>query len=98
MPTTPTPAAATARPRRPAIGHKPGTDPASAWVQQAGALETNAVAADAPASASQYRARLTIDVTPALRGRIKVIAFQRDLTVAEMLRDLLEQSFPEDRI
>ena len=44
-----------------------------------------------------YTARLTIDVTPELRGRIKVAAFTRDLTVADMLRTLLEQAFPEPR-
>lgn len=35
-----------------------------------------------------------IDVTPALRGRIKVVAFQRGKTVADMLRDLLAREFP----
>ena len=43
-----------------------------------------------------FTARLTIDVTPALRGRIKIIAFQRGVTVADMLRDLLAREFPED--
>lgn len=43
-----------------------------------------------------YTARLTIDVTPVLRGRIKVTAFQRGLTVADMLRALLEREFPDD--
>ena len=42
-----------------------------------------------------YTARLTIDVTPALRARIKVAAFTRGITVAEMLRALLEHEFPE---
>lgn len=41
-----------------------------------------------------YTARLTIDVTPELRGRIKVTAFTRGLTVADMLRVLLEREFP----
>ena len=41
-----------------------------------------------------FTARLTIDVTPELRGRIKVAAFQRGVTVAEMLRDLLAREFP----
>src|ERR1035441_5756468 len=35
------------------------------------------------------RARLPIDVTPALRGRIKVEAFRRGVTAAEMLCELL---------
>jgi hypothetical protein len=46
--------------------------------------------------ASAFTARLTIDVTPALRGRIKVTAFQRGVTVADMLRDLLTREFPAD--
>ncbi len=52
-------------------------------------------AADAaPRDASNYSARLTIDVTPELRGRIKVTAFQRGITVADMLRELLAREFP----
>ena len=42
-----------------------------------------------------FTARLTIDVTPELRGRIKVAAFQRGVTVAEMLREMLERDFPD---
>lgn len=45
--------------------------------------------------ADTYTARLTIDVTPALRSRIKLAAFSRGLTVAEMLRAMLEREFPE---
>lgn len=41
-------------------------------------------------------ARLTIDVTPQLRGRIKVTAFQRGVTVADMLRGLLQREFADD--
>lgn len=41
-----------------------------------------------------FTARLTIDITPELRGRIKVVAFQRGLTVADMLRELLAREFP----
>ena len=55
---------------------------------------------DAPggrsADVSAFTARLTIDVTPALRGRIKVAAFQRGITVADMLRDLFAREFPAD--
>ena len=43
-----------------------------------------------------FTARLTIDVTPVLRGRIKIAAFQRGLTVADMLRALLDREFPAD--
>lgn len=44
--------------------------------------------------AAAFTARLTIDITPELRGRIKVVALQRGLTVADMLRDLLAHEFP----
>ena len=57
-------------------------------------------AADTPPrdpAASSFTARLTIDVTPALRGRIKVIAFQRGVTAADMLREVLQREFPEVR-
>jgi len=40
-----------------------------------------------------FTARLTIDVTPELRGRIKIAAFRRGVTVADMLRDLLAREF-----
>jgi hypothetical protein len=74
--------------RRAPIGRRPGADPASAWVQQVDAVI-------ATAKASIYTARLTVDVTPAMRGRIKVVAFQRGITAVEMLRELLEREFPE---
>ena len=41
-----------------------------------------------------FTARLTIDITPELRGRIKVAAFRRGITVTDMLRDLLAREFP----
>ncbi|MBS7701424.1 MULTISPECIES: hypothetical protein [unclassified Chelatococcus] len=44
--------------------------------------------------ASAFTARLTIDITPELRGHIKVAAFRRGVTVADMLRDLLTREFP----
>ena len=43
-----------------------------------------------------FSARLTIDVAPALRGRIKVTAFRRGVTVADMLRALLDREYPDD--
>jgi len=76
--------------RRTAIGRRPAADPATAWVHREGG-------AAALAKAAVFSARLTIDVTPALRGRIKVIAFQRGVTAADMLRELLEREFPEAR-
>ena len=53
-------------------------------------------AAQNGAKADLFTARLTIDVTPELRGRVKVAAFRRGITVAEMLRDLLTREFPEN--
>lgn len=55
-------------------------------------------AAEAPVregDSGAYTARLTIDVTPELRGRIKIAAFSRGVTVADMLRDLLAREFPK---
>ena len=75
--------------KRAPIGRKPAADPVSTWVRQADAA--------ALAKASIYNARLTIDVTTALRGRIKMAAFRRGVTAAEMLRELLEREFEEDR-
>ena len=76
--------------RRAPIGRRPAADPATAWVHREDSTAT-------PAKAGVFTARLTIDVTPALRGRIKVIAFQRGVTAADMLRELLEREYPEAR-
>lgn len=48
------------------------------------------------ATADAFTARLTIDVTPALRGRIRMAAFRQGLTMADLLRDLLARHFPPD--
>ncbi|AYV46255.1 hypothetical protein CFHF_17970 [Caulobacter flavus] len=59
---------------------------AEAWVRSA---EPAAKRSDA------FSARLTIDVTPACRGRIKIAAFARGQTVAEMIRELFDTTYPE---
>lgn len=46
-------------------------------------------------AATAYSARLTVDITLDLRGRIKIAAFGRGITVAEMLRELLAREFPD---
>jgi len=61
------------------------------WVRDGEAPKENPV----PRRADANTARLTIDVTPELRGRIKVAAFRAGYTVADLLRNLLEQHFPE---
>lgn len=75
--------------KRTAIGTRPPANPhAEAWIRQADG--------DALRKGDLYTARLTLDITPALRARIKVTAFTQDSTVAELLRALLEQAFPEN--
>jgi hypothetical protein len=70
------------------------------FVARPGDAESWIKAPDVPGrradEASAFTARLTIDITPALRGRIKVAAFRRGVTVADMLRDLLAREFPAD--
>lgn len=61
---------------------------AERWVKAADAPQADA----SPAVA--YTARLTIDVTPDQRARIKIAAFGRGVTVADMLRDLLAREYP----
>ncbi len=39
-------------------------------------------------AADLYTTPLTVDITPSLRGRIKITVFQRGITVTDMLRDL----------
>ncbi|MCA1414389.1 MULTISPECIES: hypothetical protein [Bradyrhizobium] len=70
------------------------------FASRPGDAESWIKASDAPPrrvdEGAAFSARLTIDVTPALRGRIKVAAFQRGVTVADMLRELLAREFPTD--
>jgi len=62
---------------------------ADTWIQTLGPT-----APKNGAKAHRFTARLSFDVTPDLRGRIKVAAFRRGITIAEMLRDLLSREFP----
>jgi hypothetical protein len=82
--------------KRIAFGAKPAAPTADAWVQQGNGADMPAEATPSVAApkADIYTARLTVDVTPELRGRIKVAAFQQGVTVAEMIRELLESRFP----
>jgi len=76
--------------KRVGIGTRPPANPhAEAWIRQGDA--------DALTKGDLYTARLTLDITPAMRARIKVSAFTQGLTVAELLRALLEREFPENR-
>lgn len=49
-----------------------------------------------PSPRSANTARLTIDVTPELRKRIKLAALQRGLTLADLLRAMLTDAFPDN--
>lgn len=60
---------------------------AEAWIQQrvkAGRQQDD-----------RQTARMTLDVTPALRTRIKLKSIERGVTMAQMLREVLEREFPE---
>ncbi|WFE89843.1 hypothetical protein K1718_00345 [Roseibium porphyridii] len=57
------------------------------WIKSA-VSKSNATASNG------FTARLAIDVTPDQRARIKIVAFQRGVTVADMLRDLFAREFP----
>ena len=69
----------------------------SGFVSRPGNPDSWVSAADAPATGKTvteaFTARLTIDITPELRGRIKVAAFRRGVTVAVMLREMLVREF-----
>ncbi|WP_336966684.1 hypothetical protein [Sphingobium aquiterrae] len=46
-------------------------------------------------SADAFSARLTIDVTPAMRQRLKLAAIAQNKTVADLMRALIDQHFPD---
>src|SRR5207249_5440811 len=45
---------------------------------------------------AKKRSRITFDVSPELRRRIKLAALQNDLTVGEYISRILEQAVPEE--
>jgi hypothetical protein len=73
----------TAGDRKGAFVGRPGD--ANRWIKSS----------DRPRGESANSARLTIDVTPAMRRRLKLAAVQRGETVADMLRALLAREFPD---
>ena len=76
--------------KRVGIGARPPANPhAEAWIRQ-GSTESLQ-------KGDLYTARLTLDITPAMRARIKVSAFTQGVTVADLLRALLEREFPENK-
>ena len=69
-----------ARSKRVGIGARPPPNPqAEAWIRQGDADTLN--------KGDLYTARLTLDITPAMRARIKVSAFTQGVTVAEYVKE-----------
>lgn len=77
--------------RKPRTGFVSRPGAAEAWIA---GPEDAALPAAPPPSANS--ARLTIDVTPNLRRRLKLAAIQRGVSVADMLRALLHREYPDD--
>ena len=75
--------------KRIGIASRPAIHPAAhAWVREGAGGDV-----DALPKAEVYTARLSVDISAELRARIKVLAFQRGITVAQMLRELLEREY-----
>lgn len=79
----------TTRKLRTGFTSRPGA--AEAWI--AGPEDATPPTALSPPANS---ARLTIDVTPQLRRRLKLAALQRGVSLADMLRELLHREYPDD--
>jgi hypothetical protein len=80
--------------KRPALNVKQPNRLAESWVSQG-----TASAADAIPKSQIYEARLTLDITSALRRKIKLAALVRGVTSADLLREVLEREFsnPEEQ-
>jgi hypothetical protein len=78
------------RPARAGFASRPGD--ADRWIRGA-----DATGGGKEIVAGGFTARLTIDVTPALRQRMKLVAVKRGTTVADMLRALFAREFPENQ-
>jgi hypothetical protein len=75
------------------LSGRPATDPSvDSWVRDGDRAGTVL-----RPHADPHTARLTIDVTPAMRGRIKIAAIRQGSTVTDMLRALLEREFPDEK-
>lgn len=72
-----------------------GGEPKRGFATRPSASDAWVRAPERQPKAEAFSARLTIDVTPAMRGRIKIVAFSRGETVADMLRAMLEREFPQ---
>jgi hypothetical protein len=75
---------------KPGFAARPGD--ADRWIKA-----SDADGAQRAPAASAFTARLTIDVTPELRQRMKLAAVLRGTTIADMLRALFAREFPEQQ-
>jgi|TARA_R110000787_G_scaffold191660_4_gene303017 hypothetical protein len=74
------------------------TDTVAGFVTRPGAAERwiRQPSPSASDAAPLFSARLTIDVTPAMRQRLKLVAVTRGTTVADLMRALIDTHFPEN--
>src|SRR5579875_719986 len=79
----------------PAVVHWSGKRGASArrWHMATGATDRTGEAAG---GAGGKRTRLIIDITPALRRRIRLAAAREDVSVREYVEGILERAVPEE--
>lgn len=71
------------------ISVKTPTQMADVWVEKGSRLSVS----DERPRSQTHTARLTLDITPAQRQRIKLAAIAQGVTVAELLRNLLDREF-----
>jgi hypothetical protein len=76
-------------PKRLTLSAKPASRQPDEWVQKGGTPDGSG----ATAKSTVYTARLTLDITPELRKRIKLAALAGGNTVADILRQVLEREF-----
>src|SRR2546427_529710 len=74
--------------KRIGIGARPPANPhAEAWIRQG--------SADDLQKGDLYTARLTLDIAPAMRARIRLAPSTKGVRVADLWRALRERNFPE---
>jgi len=75
--------------KRPELSAKVAPRLADAWVKQ-GTVDSKC---DPRPTSVSHSARLTVDITPALRRSIKLAAISQGVTVAQLLRGMLDREF-----
>lgn len=75
--------------KRLTLSAKAVPEEADRWVKQG----DNHASSERIAKSDLYTARLTLDITPELRKRIKLRALTSNRTAAEIVREVLEREF-----